>query len=277
LEYHDGSDPNTEDQNVYKLTRPNQLKYRYDGTTGKLKSITDENGQAVTLTYDGSGRLTTVTDANPDSGKRRSLTFTYSGSSTQFSAMTDPLGRVWSFVYNSDGDLSEIKLPRTTDAVESRYVFLYDTTTDDGSASYYAHDLIGIGEPKDNPTSGSPDYAYSTEYDGTCRGVASTGKPDLGVRGMHGVYVNYGTSVATVVDQTNVTHQVTFSGGFRATESLISNPSSAEGSWTAGPTTTFDWDSHRNLIGARLPGNPTTFEGAPFWTITYDINDKLRE
>jgi YD repeat-containing protein len=290
LEYHDNSYPNAEDRNVYVLARPDQRTYRYSGTTGKLLSITDANGLAATLSYYPSGVTETpvdqpdgylwkVIDANPDSLKRRSLVFTYaSGVATQFDKMTDPLGRVWSFIYNSDGDLSEVKLPRQTDgsndSLEYRYVFKYDRPIDNGNKSYLAHNIIGIGEPKDNPTSGNPTYHYSTDYDRLSRGVACLGRVGLTDRGMHGVYISYGTNQAVIVDQTNVVRRITFSSGKRSTETNITNPSDAEGNWTAGPTTTFNWDTGQNLIGVLLPDNPATVGGNPFWTKIYSYNSE---
>src|SRR5262249_26997460 len=94
----------------YQLTTVYQNVYRF-GTNGKLQSITDPSGQAVTFTYSGpGGRLSAVTDANPTSGNRRSLAIGYDASN-RISTITDPLGRVGTLVYDATtGDLTQVKL-----------------------------------------------------------------------------------------------------------------------------------------------------------------------
>ena len=46
----------------YSLTLEDQMVYKFAGATGRLESVTDRNGNATTLTYNGSGQLTTITD-----------------------------------------------------------------------------------------------------------------------------------------------------------------------------------------------------------------------
>ena len=63
--------------NTWTLTRPDQIQYDFPanggiGTTVYLNTITDPNGNTVTLSYDGSNRLTHIQD-----DVSRNTTFTY--------------------------------------------------------------------------------------------------------------------------------------------------------------------------------------------------------
>jgi len=82
-----------------------------DGTTasfttdGRLKYLTDRFSNTVTYGYDGSGRLTSVTDP---AGKSLTLAYT----SGKLATITDPGGRVSRFSVNgTSGDLSSIRDP----------------------------------------------------------------------------------------------------------------------------------------------------------------------
>jgi YD repeat-containing protein len=46
----------------YTLTLASQVKYKFAGASGRLESVTDRDGNATTLTYNGSSQLTTITD-----------------------------------------------------------------------------------------------------------------------------------------------------------------------------------------------------------------------
>ncbi len=88
--------------NTYTLTWKNQTKWNFT-TALRLSAIVDENGNTITLGYDGSNRVHTITD--PTS---RVITINYTGST--ISSITDPLSRTWSLTYSS-GDLTNIALP----------------------------------------------------------------------------------------------------------------------------------------------------------------------
>jgi len=86
--------------NTYALKLRDKTGYRYN-STGKLISITDKNNNSVTLQYNGSGYLSTVTGA---SGKQ--LTFTYENGLVK--TITDPAGRTIVYTYNG-GNLWKVK------------------------------------------------------------------------------------------------------------------------------------------------------------------------
>jgi YD repeat-containing protein len=76
-------------------------------TTGMLTAIVDRNGNTTQLTYDTSGRITTVTD--PAS---RHLYFSYSTTSPNLvSSVTSDFGVTLSYSYDSTGRLTQVTKP----------------------------------------------------------------------------------------------------------------------------------------------------------------------
>lgn len=86
---------------TYKLVLQNKMEYSYD-LNGKLTSITDRNGNYVTISYDTAGRITTVTGAG---GK--SLRFAYD--SSRLKSITDPIGRTIEYAYDIGSNLTQVK------------------------------------------------------------------------------------------------------------------------------------------------------------------------
>jgi YD repeat-containing protein len=94
----------------WTLSLPNGDQKVFDGTTGKLLSITDRNGNVTTLTYDSSFRLLTVTD--PAS---RHLFFHYaSPSSYLVTGVTSDFGISLSYFYDGQGRLDHYIKPDNT-------------------------------------------------------------------------------------------------------------------------------------------------------------------
>src|SRR6516164_11668947 len=65
------------------------------GPVYRLKTITDRNGNATTVSYDSDGNLTQITDTYG-----RSLTLTYN-THHELTVITDPLGRTTTLTYDS--------------------------------------------------------------------------------------------------------------------------------------------------------------------------------
>jgi len=80
-------------------------------TSGSLTSIIDRNGNTTQLTYDGSNRLTTITD--PVS---RTLSFTYGSSYSNFlvTGVSTSVGISLSYSYDSQGRLIQVTEPDQT-------------------------------------------------------------------------------------------------------------------------------------------------------------------
>jgi len=83
----------------------------FDYSTGLLTSISDRNGNTTQLTYDGTNRLTTITDA-----ASRHLTFTYGNTSypALVTAVGSDVGLSLSYVYDTSGRLTQVTKPDTT-------------------------------------------------------------------------------------------------------------------------------------------------------------------
>ena len=102
----------------YTLTLANQTKYKFNGTSGKLESVTDRNGNATTLVYNGTGRLETITDP-----AGRKITLTYNSEGLVESAK-DPMGHVVKYTYES-GNLASATEPGESTL---RWQFKYDSS-----------------------------------------------------------------------------------------------------------------------------------------------------
>jgi RHS repeat-associated protein len=100
----------------YTLTLADQVKYKFAGSSGRLESITDRDGNATTLTYNEAGQLTTITD--PAS---RTIKLKYNGEGFVESA-EDPMKHVVKYTYEGE-NLKSVTQP----AEESlRWQFKYD-------------------------------------------------------------------------------------------------------------------------------------------------------
>ncbi len=100
----------------YTLTLPDQRKYHFAGTSGRLESVTDRNANATTLSYGESGRLEAITDP-----AGRKITLTYNGEGLIESAK-DPMGHVVKYAYEGS-TLASVVEPGET---EPRWRFKYD-------------------------------------------------------------------------------------------------------------------------------------------------------
>jgi RHS repeat-associated protein len=84
---------------TYSLTTRDQISYRLSGTTGKLISVEDLNGNTILLAYDGSGDLDYITDTM---GRTIDVTC---DASHRIIQLSDPIGRTIVFQYDANGDL----------------------------------------------------------------------------------------------------------------------------------------------------------------------------
>jgi RHS repeat-associated protein len=130
----------------YGLVLANQVKYQFEGSTGRLESITDRNGNQTKLAYNKAGRLETVTDPSG-----RALTFAYNGEGLIESAK-DPMGNTVKYTYES-GNLASVTLPGET---KPRWRYEYD-----GS-----HQMTAMTDGRGGKT--------TNEYDGSHRLVSQT-------------------------------------------------------------------------------------------------------
>lgn len=117
--------------NTYTIVDKGGVTYTFEAVAGtkdqraNLTSIKDRNGNALTLNYDASKRLSTVTDGV------RTLTFGYDGTSTRIRDVTDPLSRKHSYAYDAAGNLNKVWKPGLNAVSDTPSVtYSYFTTTD---------------------------------------------------------------------------------------------------------------------------------------------------
>ncbi len=119
---------NSTGSGTFKMTTPSNTVYTFgfapNGTGGAayLSSITDMDGNTLTINHNSDATISSVVDATG-----RTLTYGYSGG--QLASVSDPLGRIWSFAYTSVGDLWYIRDPSVPFAYNFR-AFAYDGSHD---------------------------------------------------------------------------------------------------------------------------------------------------
>jgi YD repeat-containing protein len=96
---------------TWTLTFLSGEKRIFDLTTGHLLSITDRNGNVITLSYDSSNRLTTIADP-----VGRHLYFNYGTGSTNYlvTSVTSDFGVTMGYAYDAQNRLSVVTEPDST-------------------------------------------------------------------------------------------------------------------------------------------------------------------
>jgi len=159
----------------YDIIEKDQTKYHFANYSGAfvLNTITDENGNQITVNNSANGGLISITDSS-----NRTVTFGYNGPSAGFyNTMTDPLGRVVSLSYDAANynNLSQVTYPTlngTSYSVTLGYDAQHDVTSIKdmrGSTSTFSYNSVdkSLAWSKDSLgnqttfTYGSP-YSYDT-------------------------------------------------------------------------------------------------------------------
>lgn len=115
----DSLQPNTPSSGLHTLQFRNGVKYVFSGPsnlntvpgTARLSYIEDAYNNRLTMTYDGSNRLSSVTD-NLSIAGRTGLTFSYTGASQLIDSVSDWSGRTWQFGYDTSR-LTTVTNPRS--------------------------------------------------------------------------------------------------------------------------------------------------------------------
>jgi RHS repeat-associated protein len=252
---------------TYTLTEKTGIKYDFD-SNGKLISITDRNGNTLTLTYT-EDNLTKITDSSG-----REITFTYD-ENNRIISITDPAGRTTTFTYNGD------YLSTVTDPLGATWTYTYDangrmlTKTDPmGHTTTYTYDekgrIISSIDPEGN--------IKTITYDQTNQIAIVTEK-----NGSQWIYV-YDNIL-------NVPLQIIDPSGNQTIYQYDSNRNLISKTEPGGITTTYTYDANGNMLSKTdALGNTTTYTYNEFGqvltitdpdgnttTYTYDANGNLLE
>ncbi len=246
--------PATEKSSITKVGSAYVRQFRaggsetYDAATGRLTAITSRvNGVATSLTYDGSGRLISVTD--PGS---RQLTLGYVGASLHPTTLTGPSGLIATYEYSGD------YLYRVTYAdgdgdgnPDGGYVFTYHPSGE----LWTVQDLSGK-------------YLETHTYAG---GRALTSERSAGVELLTFAYHDFKTEVTDALAHTTTYDYVPFDGGVKRV-TKISGPCASCG----GGSETREWtytDKGQVRTYKDGVGNVTTYDHDP---VTGDLLTETR-
>ncbi len=209
----------------YIYTPVDQTVLRFAEGTGLLTSITDRNGNAVTMHRNSEGRLESVSDASG-----RSLTFTYNGSGEVESAK-DPMGHVVKYTYES-GNLASVTLPGESSA---RWKFKYNAS----------HEMTSETDGRGHTT--------TTEYNGSYRVIAQT---DPLERKYKWEYLETATGSETTITEPSGAKTVEVFNS----EGQLTSVTRASGTSIA-TTTLYEYDGNGDLIAVTDPDKHKTTYG----------------
>jgi RHS repeat-associated protein len=262
---------------TYTLTRGDQIVYTFDAT-GRLTSLADANGNTTTLTYTGDS-LTAITA--PDG---RALTLAYDGQG-RITQLTDPLNRTVSYAYDDAGNLVSVtdalghvttyayddshRLTVITDANGHTYTNTYDdqgrvisqsdalgyattftydesqtiVTDANGQATTYTYDGVGLLESVTDALGNTTTYTYDQNYN-------RTAVTDPLGRTTTFTWNECGCGVTSITDPLGEVTTMTYDGRNNLTSRT--DP--------LGRTMSFTYDDHDNLTAITDPlGHVTTF------------------
>ncbi len=97
-----------------QITDPYGRSTTLSYTSGRLSSVSDFAGRSGTLAYDASGRLTSITQPDPDGGGSLSApvtSFTYDATTHCLTRVTNALSQNTNFAYGTHGRLTSITHP----------------------------------------------------------------------------------------------------------------------------------------------------------------------
>ncbi len=209
----------------YIYTPVDQTVLRFAESTGLLTSITDRNGNAVTMHRNSEGRLESVSDASG-----RSLSFTYNSSGEVESAQ-DPMGHVVKYTYES-GNLASVTLPGESAA---SWKFKYNSS----------HEMTSETDGRGHTT--------TTEYDGSYRVIAQT---DPLERTRKWEYLETATGSETTITEPSGAKTVEVFNS----EGQLASVTRASGTSIAA-TTLYEYDGNGDLIAVTDPDKHKTTYG----------------
>ena len=266
------------------ITTKGQTKYRFTPLGGNmhyLTSVTDRNGNALTINYEagvtGFQRVKSVSDGN------RSLTFSYRSGTDLVSRVTDPLNRYIQFSYQLNNQTGRYLLSAFTDAEGHTTNYIYGDASTIGNSKL----LTRIQLPKGN--------YIENEYDAKRRlkrtesgvnGVPTT-RTDVNVTANYANSSTISTQSTVNVNRTGTepsSYHYTYNGNNVVTamtgeEGLFVNSTYGNDAHPQLPTTIQDnstnvsnvtYDEKGNVTSVTLTGNGTLTT-----SMTYDAMNNL--
>jgi RHS repeat-associated protein len=262
----------------YEVVTHAQTHYRFD-STGRLTSITDRNGQGVTLTY-AAGNLQSVTDAaghtvdftTDDQGFISSVTLP-DGRSVQYAytnglltSVTDARGGITQYAYNSDGLLTQITDANGNTVVQNTYDPTGRVTQQvdgQGNTSSLAWDPTTQTSTLKDANGGAWTDVYNDQN------LLAQRTDPLGNTTAYTYDASFNRTAVT--DPRGNTTTYTYDDRGNMTSQTAPAPLSYQQTWTynatndpltytdgRGNTTTYDYDSAGNLIAVHAPGGAAT-------------------
>ncbi len=224
----------------YTLTLENQTVYKFNGSTGRLESVTDRNGNATTLAYNGSGNLETITDP---AGSKIKLAYNSEG---LVESSEDPMKHVVKYTYEG-GSLATVTQPGES---ALRWQFKYD-------GSHRMTELIdGRGgkttieyNSSNQVVSETDPMKRTTSYEYTAFHTTTTNHATGDVSVQYFTSNGMGTSVTNGYGTSSAT---TETRRFNAADELLSV---TDGD---GHTTKYGYDTHGNRTNMVNPDNDET-------------------
>ncbi len=250
---------------ITKITEPdgNYLSFNY--TDSLLTSVTNSRAQSISLTYDGNGRLSSITDAN--SSPTRTWAYTYDQGGNLLK-VTDPLGGASKYSYLVNGPMKSIidKNNNTVDIIynpdfsvseligcNKRQSFSYDTTVNKTIVTDYlssgTNQVTTYGYGKNN------NLYWLNSLESNCCGFNMTFKYDNNGNKIQQTDANGNVTsytydglgnVLTVTDALNQTMHFTYTSAFNNISS-VTDPK--------GNITTLTYNSTGALTQITEPGN----------------------
>ncbi|MEL7641055.1 MAG: RHS repeat-associated core domain-containing protein [Solidesulfovibrio sp.] len=253
-----------EDKERKLTSRYDYVQTKSSGQDYRLTSITDRNGNALTLTYDANGRLTQLTDA---SGRQISFTLDANGRCTGILVFG---GYTASFAYDAAGNLTR---SQDLDGNESTYAYdaanYLTSMTTAGKTTSIVYDTASTGRYVTAVTDAlgrTTAYAFGsgetrvTEPGGGVRRYGNTkGRTTSAIDPLgYSVTATYNSRLLPVSFQDADWRQTTFAYDDNGNLTKITDP--------VGNETSFTYDGNWNLV-SRIDANNKT------WRFTYDSHD----